>query len=324
MLIPFLVFIFSLVLTIWAGGILPRALGGIALILRISQFITAFLLVSLATSIPELFIGISSAFQDIPSLSLGNILGSNLINITLKVGLIVLLAGAVSGEGRISSQNFWLVFFLSVLPILLGTDGVISRGDGLILLLSFALYIFKIFRDEEYFHKHIPVHEPPDLRSISNVMKHLGAFLGGSVLLLLGSFLLIWSSKEIVGAYFDENFFLFGILFLAIGTTLPDFVFGMRATRLKEGAAMLGNTLGAVAYNATAVVGIVALLDPIQLDSQENFFIVAFFLFVAFSIFHFFVYTKRKITRPEAVVLLLIYIVFLIFTVPECIRCVFN
>ncbi|MBI2108743.1 MAG: sodium:calcium antiporter [Parcubacteria group bacterium] len=324
MLFPFFVFMLSLALTVWAGGILPRALGGIALILRLSQFVTAFFLVSLATSIPELFIGISSAFQNIPDISLGNILGGNLVNITLKVGIIVLIVGALTGEGKISNQNFWLVFFLGVLPTLLGVDGVISRGDGVILLLAFALYIIKIFKDEEYYHKHIPIHEPPDLRSVSNVMRHFGVFLGGSVLLLVSSFLLIWSSKEIVGAYFDENFFLFGIIFLALGTTIPEFIFGVRASRMGQGAAMLGNTLGSIAYNATAIVGLVAVLNPIEIDSNGNFFVIAFFLFVAFLMFHFFVYTKRKITRLEASVLLLVYILFLGLTIPECIKCVLN
>lgn len=324
MILPISVFIASLILVVFAGGILPRALGGIARILRLSQFITAFLLVSLASSIPELFIGISSAIQGIPSISLGNILGANFVNMTLKIALIVFIAGAVSGKERMSTQNFWLVFVLGILPILLAIDGVISRIDGVVLLLAFALYIFKIFRDEEYFHREIPKDEPPDLRSISHVMKHFGKFVAGSALLLLGSFLLIWSAKEIVGEYFDANFFLFGILFLALGTTLPEFVFGVRAAKLGQGAAMLGNTLGVVAYNAAAIIGLVAILRPIHIDSGENFFSAIPFLFFAFILFYFFVYTKRTITRPEAVVLLLLYIVFLFFTLPECFSCLFK
>ncbi|MBI3074759.1 MAG: sodium:calcium antiporter [Parcubacteria group bacterium] len=326
MTLAFITFFVSLFAMFYAGGMIPRAIGGLALILRLSQFVTAFFLVSFATSIPELFVGISSVIQNVSALSLGNILGSNLLNITLKVGLIVLIAGAVSSEGKVSSQNFWLVAVLSILPIFLGLDGMLSRIDGLILLTAFGLYIGKVFKDGEYFHKHKEVlaPEPRGLRSSAHIAKHIYLFLAGSSLLLASSFLLIWSSKEIVGAYFDSNFFLFGILFLAVGTQLPDFIFGVRASQNGQGSAMLGNTFGAMAYNAAGIVGLVALLRPISVGSPQNLLEIAALLLVSFALVHFFIYTKRKITRPRALMLVLVYLIFLALTVPECIRCIIG
>lgn len=325
MTLPFLIFAISLFAMFYAGGMIPRAIKDISLFWRLPQFVTAFFLVSFATSIPELFVGLSSVIQDVAVLSLGNIMGSNLLNITLKVGLVVLIAGAVSSEGKVSSQNFWLAAALSVLPVLLGLDGLLSRIDGVILLSVFGLYIAKIFRDGEYFHKetngantsrvpHAPAH----------ILKHFFLFLAGAAILLAGSFLLVWSSKEIVGAYFNFNYFLFGTLFLAIGTQLPDFFFGVRASQNGQGAAMLGNTFGSMAYNAAGIVGLVSLLRPISVGEPQNLLEMAALIVAAFALVHFFIYTKRKITRARAVMLVLVYLIFLALTIPECLRCIIS
>lgn len=325
MAIPFLIFAISFFAMFYAGGMIPRAIKDIALVLRLPQFVTAFFLVSFATSIPELFVGLSSVIQNVSPLSLGNIMGSNLLNITLKVGLVVLIAGAVSSEGKVSSQNFWLVAVLSVLPVLLGLDGLISRVDGLILLSAFGLYVAKIFRDGEYFHKETNgAHELRGLHAPARIMRCFSLFITGAGILLAGSFLLVWSSKEIVGAYFNFNYFLFGTLFLALGTQLPDFFFGVRASQNGQGAAMLGNTFGAIAYNAAGIVGLVSLLRPISVGEPRNLLEMAALIVAAFALVHFFIYTKRKITRARAVMLVLVYLAFLALTVPECLGCIIR
>lgn len=191
-------------------------------------------MVAFATSVPELFIGLSSALQDIPSLSLGNIMGANLANLTLVVGVAVLLAGSIRSDSKISSQNFWLIFLISLLPVLLATDGVISRGDGIILLVVFALYIAKIFRDKEHFSKKLVEHNHRGLRSERHIFRHLSHFVGGTAILLVSAFLLIWSAREIVVEYFSSQYLLFGAVFLAIGTTLPEFVFATRSIQVGQ------------------------------------------------------------------------------------------
>ncbi|MBI1999123.1 MAG: sodium:calcium antiporter [Parcubacteria group bacterium] len=307
----FFIFAGSLALITWAGRLLPRAVGGIAEILKLSQFITAFFFVALATSVPELFIGISSAFQGVPTLSLGNIFGSNLADITLVIGAAVIISGAVRGDGRISSQNFWLIFLIGVLPILLGADGTISRGDGFVLIGVFALYLIKIFRDKEYFHKEMtPAHRHPGLRSVGHVFHHLSRFLLGVAVLLASSFLLIWSAREIVQTYFASQYLLFGAIVLALGTVLPELIFSIRAVAAGQAQAMLGNALGSIAFKAAAVVGLVAIIQPIVIETTENFVFVAAALFIAFLFFHLFVYTANRITRFEAVMLLLVYFGF--------------
>ena len=294
---------------------LPRAIGGIARILHLSEFMTAFILVSVATSIPELFIGISSITQNIPIVSLGNIFGANLANLTLVLGVAVLFAGKIKGGGKISSRNFWLIFALAFLPVILFIDGVLTRADGIILIVAFVLYIVKIFKDKEYFHRAINgVKDSLDLRSASHVFKHLSRFMFGVILLIASSFALIWAAREIIDVYFSARYFFFGTVILALGTTLPELIFAVRYALSGQTGAILGNALGSVVFNSVAIIGIISFLKPIEIQFSKDMFLVLAALFVAFVLFHFFVYTKKEISRKRGLVLLLLYAIFIILS----------
>ena len=311
-MVPFIIFIIAFILVLWAGKILPSALGGIAKILGLSEFVTAFIFIAFATSIPELFVGISSALQGIPEISLGNIMGANLFNLTFVIGASVLFAGSIKGDGKISSQNFWLIFLIALLPVLLAADGIISRGDGIILLVVFGLYLTKLFRDKEYFHKEMNDNVRASRRLPNHISRYISQFIGGITLLLLSAFALIWSAKALVGDYFHDDFILFGVIFVAVGTALPELIFGIQASRKGHSSAMLGNALGSIAFNAAAVVGIVALINPIEIVFNFSFILISVFLLVAFLLFHLFVYTNHRINRKEGFVLLALYLVFVI------------
>src|SRR3989344_1034776 len=117
--IPLLVFAVAFLLLARASGALVTSLTGLARLFHLSEYLVAFILMSAATSVSELFVGVTSAFDAIPQLSLGNILGANLLNLTVVIGISAFLAGGLSVESKISRKNFWLIFFLALLPFLL-------------------------------------------------------------------------------------------------------------------------------------------------------------------------------------------------------------
>lgn len=320
MIFPIIVFIISFIALLWSGKILPKALGTISRGLRISEFVAAFILASFATSIPELFVGVSAALQGIPDLSIGSIIGSNIANITLVIGLSILIGGKASMEGKISVQNYWLITFISFLPLALLIDGDLSRIDGLILIASFILYIKKLLKDKEHFRKKINDDKEEgssdtssEILSLSKVMPAFGKFIVGTGFLLASSIALVWSSKLIVGAYFDYNFILFGVVFIALGTSLPELAFGIRASLDKHSSAMLGNALGSVAFNSAGIIGVIALISPIKTDFADNYLTASIFLLASFVLFHFFAYTKKRLDRKEGFFLVALYVLFLFF-----------
>ena len=317
MAFPLTLFVISFLSLLWAGTVLSRTLGDIARALRISEFVAAFILASFATSIPELFVAVSSTLQGVPDLSLAAIIGSNIANMTIVIGLSVLLAGKASFTGKISTQNYWLISLIAFLPLLLLVDGVLSRVDGVLLLLAFGLYIRKLFKDKGYFKKPLDGDEKAIEESPATPFKALrlfGEFGFGTVVLLLSSLVLIWSSKLIVGEYFDANFVLFGIIFIALGTSLPEIAFGIRATSSGHSSAMLGNALGSVAFNAAGIIGLVAIIRPIEADFMADYLGASVFLLISFIVFHFFARTKGHINRLEGLFLVLLYFGFLLYT----------
>ena len=311
--IEFIIFIASFIVLSYAGSLLVRSLTRISELLGLSEYLVAFILMSIATSIPELFIGISSIAQNTPGLSLGNVLGTNLLTITLIIGAVAIASNGIKLDSKISKQNFYLIFFIAFLPILLATDGIISRGDGVLLLLSFAIYIYRLVAEKEYFTKRIEEMEF-SLASILGTFKNLRRFFLGIALLIASSYFIVWSSRGII-ELLDFTFLAFGILFVALGTSLPELMFGIKAAFMKHKSMMLGNSLGSIAFNATFIVGLTSVIRPIVVDFSDGAFFVSVFLFIAFVLFNLFFYSRSGISRKEGIVLLLLYLVFLSFEI---------
>lgn len=305
-----LIFVASLAILAKSSAILVRSVTGLARLFRLSEYAIALLVMSFATSVSELFVGISSAFEQIPTLSLGNILGANLLNISLVIGLPALIAGNLKVESKIERRNFWFIFFLSLFPFFLGIDGVISRGDGIILLLGFISYVWLIMGEQEYFTK---VYNSFDFVGVvRKTASNLFLFALGVILLLLSSGFMVWSAKQVLGAFSLEHLF-FGIIFVALGTTMPELAFGIRAALSEHGSMTVGNALGSIAFNAAFILGIVSIITPIEISAFSELFNVIVAFVAIFIMFNIFLYRGENISRREGIFLILAYVAYLIF-----------
>ena len=296
-----------------SSSILVNSLTVLARIFGISEYAIAFLLMSFATSIAELFIGISSAIGGVPELSLGNILGANLLNITVVIGIPALLAGGMKVESKLERRNFWFIFFLALFPFFLASDGLISRGDGVILLLGFISYIWLVFGEKEYFSKAYNHYSSPT-GIIHDTLRSLLELFLGTAFILISSAALVWSGSELSSGLLIGGFFL-GIVFVALGTTLPELAFGVRSALSQHGSMAIGNALGSVAFNAAFIVGIVSIIRPIKVAGFSELYSVFFAFIAAFVLFNFFIHKNDDISKKEALMLIMVYFVFLIFEV---------
>lgn len=293
----------------WAGEGLVRSITFLSRLFKISEYLAAFFLVSFATSIPELFIGVSSALNGVPAFSLGNVLGANIIDITLILGLAGLMAGGISIERKISRKSLLGVFAMGVLPLFMAWDGIVSRFEGFLLLVVFFGYLYSISKEEEYFtavFNNVPA-SPGEF--LKNFFQNFGIFIAALALLLISSALLV-SSAERLASRFAVSAFSFGVILIALGTTLPELVFGLKAVRLKHSAMAIGNSLGSVAFNSSFIVGLVSLIRPIEIVRDSNFIISAVFLFISLLLFSIFSATKSRLERDEVLLLFLVYLVF--------------
>jgi len=281
----------------------------IAKFLGWKEFVVAFFVMAFAASLPNLFVGISSAFHKIPQLSFGDIVGGNLVDLTIVVALAVLVAKGLPAESRMVQASSIFTILIAILPLLLILDGKLGRGDGVLLILVFFLYIFWLFSKKERFAKVYDGEKESITKEFKIFFKSLGKIIFGIILLLLAAEGIVRSA-----AFFAQSLnlplALIGILIVGLGNALPETYFAIISAKKGETWMILGNLIGSVIVPATLVLGIVALICPIEIVDFSPFAIARFFLIISALFFLFFVRTGRKITRKEALFLLLIYIAF--------------
>lgn len=309
------IFIISCLLLVRSGTWVVSSLTRIAQFLKWKEFVVAFILMAFTTSVPELFIGIFSAFAKIPELSLGNIFGANIVVLTLAVGMSVLILGGLGIERETVRRNSIFMAIVALLPFFLLLDGDLSRIDGGILLIAFAFYMIWLFRRKEFFSKIYD--ETPQFkgfRAIKNYFKNLGIFLGSVSLLLLAAQGIIHSAS-FFAQFIGVPVGMIGILAVGMGTALPEVYFSIQAGRVGQSPMILGNLMGSIVINSTLILGIVALIRPIEIINFSPYSIARVFLIISVIYFLLISRTKDKITKKEALGLILIYFIFLIFEI---------
>ncbi len=309
-----LVFIASCFLLVRSGTWLVRSLTRIAKFLQISEFVVAFILMAFATTVPEFFVGVMSALHHRPELSFGNIIGSNIINLTLAVGIGVLIAKGLKCEGVVIRRISIYTAIIALLPVLLMLDGSISRVDGVVLLLALVFYLKQLFYQKERFTKVFSNAFNRKSGHFRLFLKDLGIFFAGLFVLLLSAEGIVWSASffaQVIGL----PLVMIGALIVALGTNLPEITFGVRAIAMGHKNMVLGNLLGAVVANSTLVLGVTVLISPLEIVSFSPYFIGIIFIIIATLFFTLFSRTDQEINKKEALFLLAIYIAFVAFEI---------
>lgn len=285
---------------------------------HVAAFVVSALLLALATSFPELFVSVTSALQRETDLSLGIVIGSNIANISLIAGFAALLAGKVVVHGDFLKRDVGIALIAGVLPILLALDRNLSRIDGLILLAVYGAYATSFFKVrffeiaerhkmESYFHRlfrkinQLEVSKP----------KELGKFFIGIAILLVSADLITRVSGKLA-AEANIPVFLIGLILIAVGTSLPELAFSLRSLEDKEPKMFFGNLLGSVIVNATLIVGLSVLINPVINIPIANYLFSAIFFIIIYLTFWFLIRSKFALERWEAGLLILLYAIFVI------------
>lgn len=306
MIVDLLIFIFLMMVLVLSGIITTRSISSISSYLKLGLFATGSLITGIATSTPELAIGIDSAIRGIPELSLGNILGTNVVNLSVIIGIAVLIAGKIDfDKGDIRKETIY-PFFTAFLPIILSLDGGLSRVDGVILVMVFIAYFWLVIK-KSYF-------EEDDGVSVGHVQ-----FVKSSILLTLGIAGLLISSwylvsyASLIAIEIGIPLFVVGVLLLSIGTSFPELSF--QTVSLLHGYKLLtiGDLLGTTVVNSTLVLGVISILNPIFVTDLRDFVVVSLFTVIVVLIFSYYLRSKG-ITRLKALLLVLIYVVFILLT----------
>ena len=310
-----ILFLVSFVMLFFGGELLVRSSVALALRMRISTLVVGMTVVSFVTSSPELFVSIKSALNGLTDITFGNVIGSNIANITLVLGLtaIVFRINITKQTIKINFPVMFLAFILfgSVL-YLFGEINLITGIVFVLLLIVFTLFLIKRSREEhtqlsdEDKEKYEKARKTPLVQSILYM-------LVGIMLLMYGSEFLV-NGVQSIARLFEWDDRIVSVSLVAIGTSLPELATSLVAAFRKESNLAIGNLIGSNIFNVLAVLGITSIITPIKMIDES---LLTDYLWMMISVIilglFIYVFSKKQISRTEGLLLLIFYIVFMFF-----------
>jgi cation:H+ antiporter len=262
---------------------------------------------ALATSIPELFVGISSALSNVPSISLGNVIGASILNLTLIMGIFILVGGGIKmNNGKVGKDIYYVLFSIILLITLFLIGQSLSRIDGLILLAFFVLNSYRMFQKRRKYEAKLRENNIKRLEIVLNVVIFMIALVA---LFLSSGYAVKYASLLAIDFQLPE--IIIGLFLLSIATTLPELILGVRAIKLGHKEMAIGDQTGTVLANIALIVGIVALISPIKAEFTP-FFVSSIFLLISTFIFITFLKSEKELKIGEGIGLILLYVFFMI------------
>lgn len=309
-----ILFIFiGLTLLVVGGEFLVRSSVALSFKFNLSRMVIGLTVVSFATSAPELLVSINAALAGFSDISLGNVIGSNIANIGLVLGITAVI-GPLAIDKDFYKLNWPVMMFVSIaLYALLSSGNVLSRmeGFGLVALLFIYLWML-ISRARKARGKDAKVSEEVDdaLATVSNFKIIIWLLIGG-VALWGGSELLVKGAVDLATAMgVSER--VIAVTMIAVGTSVPELAASIIAALKKERAISLGNLIGSNIFNIACVLGFTSLIQPIAVKSPEVLTSDIFWMlaFSAVLIPLVFIPQRLQIGRIKGFILVVAYAIF--------------
>ncbi len=283
--------------------------------------LTTFL-VALATSLPELFVGVASALEGESTLPLGVVVGSNIANVSLVIGGAAVISGLVRAQNRVFKKDILYAFLVGCLPLLMLLDKELSRLDGLVLLVVYVLFIAVTMTrkkqqrlekvEEEYYEDTDISHKILRVLGKKEVEQGMLRLTLGSATLIICSDLIVRLSSSIADLV-HIPVIIVGLFMVSVGTSLPELTFEIKTIGKKEYLMAFGNIVGSTVANSSLILGVVAMLSPVKLGQGSTAYFASVIAFVViFALFWGFVWSKKTLERWEGLVLVAAYFVFVL------------
>ncbi len=295
-------FVAAMFFLIKSAELSTRFASRVARAFHMSEFVLSFFIVAVISAMPETAVAINSAIKGIPQFGISALLGSNVADLTLVFGVVAMFStSGIAVRSQLLRKDFLYVFLL-LFPLLLGSDGQFTRYDGALLLLSGMFFFFTLSIETKMFRKEAPV--PHEHSTIKN-----------AIYLVLGILVLLVSASYTVkyGVYLAKDLgmpeTLIGLIFVSLGTCLPELLFSIQSIRHNHDALALGDILGTVIIDATIVVGIVSLIKPFAI-SPLLVGTAGGAMFIAGITTIFFIRSDKVISKKEGLILMMLYLFF--------------
>ncbi len=302
-----LLLIAGLILLVAGGEFLVRGASSIALRLKISPLVVGLTVVAFGTSAPELFIGIKSALLGSPDITMGNVIGSNICNLALVLGVTALIS-PVPVQNDSIKIDWPMTMGSSFLLYLLVREGYINAYEGVLfvcILIAYIVFVIMKSRKETQNKQAAVVDsDVPDAPS-NSLIKDLAFIAMGTAGLSFGSDWFIQGARSLaIEIGVDER--VIGVTIVALGTSLPELATAMVAAFKKETDIAVGNLMGSNIFNILSILGITSIIQQIEVNDVIINSDMIWMLLITFLILPMMLY-KKIVGRIEGAILLAVY-----------------
>lgn len=314
MLTNILILIAGLLLIVFGADWLVDGASAIARKLKISEFVIGLTIVGFGTSCPELVVSVTGAIKGISDISIGNVIGSNIFNTLLILGLtaLILPIGVTENNKR---RDVPMTLMVTLLLIVCGMsftlfgwgsgDGL-SRIEGIAFLLLFALYIFYCFKTDDK--SAAEEEQAKDMSTFKAVLLTLAGLAG----LVFGGRWFVSSAVSIAQAIGVSDKFI-AITLLAGGTSLPELAACVVAAAKKKGQLALGNILGSNIFNILLILGVSATIRPVSFSGIDLMDMLALMVSILLVMMSAYTFKKNMIDRFEGAIFLLAFVAYYVW-----------
>ncbi len=303
----------GLLLLVIGGEFLVRSSVALSFKLRISKLVIGMTVVSFATSAPELLVSIQAALDGITDISLGNVIGSNIANIGLVLGLTAIISPLVVDKDFYKLNWPMMMLVSVVLYLFLKNDLLLSKQEGVMLFLGLIIFLIVLIRHSRKT-SDINLEEVDDALSKVSYFKIMLWLIIGGAGLYFGSEWLVDGAKDLAASVGVSEYAI-SVTVIAIGTSVPELAASVIAALKKEKAISLGNLIGSNIFNIASVLGLTAIIKPIAVNpktpeilSTNIFWMISF---AAVLIPLVFIPKRYELGRYKGVILFVGYVVFI-------------
>ena len=305
--------VLGFILLIKGADLLVEGASNVAKKFHIPEIVIGLTIVSIGTSLPELFVSIKSAIGGYPDMAIGNVIGSNIANLLLILGVSTIIKSiAFKRETRLIEMPICLAVSI-IFMILCNIGQDVTRVDATILVILFILFIIytvvMAVKGEEFDKE--DEQETQDNKETGSTIKNILYIILGIVLLKLGGDFTVDNAVNVAN-FFGLSEKLISVTILAVGTSLPEFVTSVSAAIKGKSDIAIGNILGSNIFNMLFIIGVSALIEPIVYNVSYNidmiFVLVGTLILALFPV----IPPKNKMTRGNGIIYVILYAIYLV------------
>lgn len=284
------------------ADIFVDASSSIAKKFNIPSIIIGMTIVAMGTSLPELSVSVTSSLAGLNDMSIANVTGSNIFNLLIALGVC-----STIGKLKISNYKDVITLLFSCIGLLLfALNGTLGVFEGILLLVVFTIYILSMMKQAK------DNKEESEDEKQRNIFITVVLGILGAVAIVIGGNMVVNSASEIaLKLGMSEN--LVGLTIVALGTSLPEFVTSVMASKKGELEIAIGNIIGSNIFNILLILGVASLISPMAV-SVVAICDVMFMVFTV-TLFIFLTVKEKELNKKSGILLIMMYIVYLIITI---------